>query len=258
MRYTELFNDQTMFFQPKDSQGHFSEGFDPIAWKNGFTEASAWQYRFDVPHDVEGLNKLFNGNLCGKIGEMMQKTSGEYFHVGGYGSVIHEMQEAQSLQQEFGLYAHSNQPVHHILWIAKKAGCNNIGDEYLRKVMRKLYTKRGWSGDEDNGEMASWYVLASLGVFQLEGAKDEMVLGSPSVVKATVELPGQRALTVLTENQSDENVYVQKVTWEPIGGAKREIPDNLLKYTEMMKGGTLTFTMGSSPRAQGGSPKQVE
>jgi len=255
-RYQSLFNGQTMFFQPKDSQGHFSGRFDPIAWKNGFTEASAWQYRFDVPHDVEGLNKLFNGNLCGKIGEMMKQTSGEYFHVGGYGSVIHEMREAQSLQQEFGLYAHSNQPVHHILWIAKKAGCNDIADQYLRKVMRLLYTTQGWSGDEDNGEMASWYVLGSLGIFQLEGAKDEMILGSPSVVKGTVDLPNSRVLTVLTEGQSDLNVHVQRVTWEPTGGALREVPDSLLKYTELMKGGVLTFKMGSSPKIQPASPAE--
>jgi len=253
--YKQLFNKETMFFQPKDATGRFKGMFDPIEWRNGFTEGSAWQYRFDVPQDVEGLNLLFNGNLCGKIGEMMQTTSGEYFHVGGYGQVIHEMREAQALQKDFGLYAHSNQPVHHILWIAKKAGCNNIGDQYLRKVMRKLYTPKGWSGDEDNGEMASWYVLAALGVFQLEGAKDELVLGSPSLVTGTVELPHGKSFKMKTQDQSDKNVYVQKVTWEPSKGAKREISDNLLKYTELMQGGQLTFYMGSSPSPQQGPTK---
>merc|ERR1719512_716369 len=133
---------------------------------------------------------------------MMHKTRGDLFHVGGYGSVIHEMREAKAIQGDFGLYAHSNQPVHHVLWIAKKAGCNDIGDLYLRKVMRKLYTPKGWSGDEDNGEMASWYVLAALGIFQLEPGKDEMVLGSPSLVQGTVDLPHGQKLTVATENQS--------------------------------------------------------
>jgi len=252
MGYKNLFNRKTMFFQPKDVNGNFDRHFDPIAWRQGFTEGSAWQYRFDVPHDVEGLNKLFDGNLCGKIGEMMHKTSGEYFHVGGYGQVIHEMREAQAIQKDFGMYAHSNQPVHHILWIAKKAGCNGIGDQYLRKVMRKLYTRKGWSGDEDNGEMASWYVLAALGIFQLQGAKDELVLGSPSVVKGTVDLPKGKLLTVATEDQSDDNVYVQKVTWEPSSGTKREISNNVVKYTELMQGGVLTFSMGSLPKPQQG------
>jgi len=237
-----------MFFQPKQASGEFEPAFDPIAWRNGFTEASAWQYRFDVPHDVDGLKLLFDGQLCGKIGEMMHKTSGEYFHTGGYGFVIHEMQEARAIQKDFGMYAHSNQPVHHILWIAKKAGCNDIGDQYLRKVMQKLYTKRGWSGDEDNGEMASWYVLAALGIFQLQGAKDELVLGSPSVVKATVDLPRGKLLKVAAENQSNDNVFVHKVSWEPVDGAKRDILDNVIRYTELMQGGNLTFFMGASPR----------
>merc|ERR1712012_1245463 len=73
-RFGVIFNNDTKFFQPKDYHGKFEEDFDPIAWKNGFTEASAWQYRFDVPQDVEGLNKLFDGNLCGAIHNMMSKT----------------------------------------------------------------------------------------------------------------------------------------------------------------------------------------
>merc|ERR1719152_1152751 len=119
----------------------------------------------------------------------MTQTSGRGYDVGGYHQVIHEMEELGKIHRDFGLYAHGNQPVHHILYVAKKAGCNAVADEYLRKVMQKLYTVDGWPGDEDNGEMASWYVLSALGVYQLQGAKDELVLGSPAVKHATVELP---------------------------------------------------------------------
>merc|ERR1711935_446763 len=102
---------------------------------------------------------------------------GPVYRISGYQRVIHEMEEAEALKADFGLYAHSNQPVHQVLWVAKKAGCNEVADAYLRKVMRKLYTLEGWPGDEDNGEMGAWYVLSALGIFQLEGAKDELVLG---------------------------------------------------------------------------------
>ena len=74
--------------QPKDSSGNFEAGFDTISWKTSLTEASPWQYCFDVPHDVNGLDQLFEGNLCGKIGEIMQKTSGEYIHLGNHRQVI--------------------------------------------------------------------------------------------------------------------------------------------------------------------------
>merc|ERR1719491_2419291 len=115
---------------------------------------------------------------------MLEYTWGVSYTVGGYGEVIHEMREAAATQPDFGYYNHGNQPVHHILWVAKKAGCTALADKYLRKVLSKLYTVEGYAGDEDNGEMAAWYVLAALGFYQLEGAKDELILGSPAVVGA--------------------------------------------------------------------------
>jgi len=159
------------------------------------------------------------------------------------------MRELSAIQHEFGLYAHGNQPVHHILYVAKRAGCNDVADKYLRKVTQDLYTIDGWAGDEDNGEMASWYVLSALGVYQLEGAKDEVVLGSPAVKHAVLKLPDKKNLTIATEDQATDHVYVQSVTWLPEGGETRTITDNVLKFTELMHGGKLTFTMGPSPKS---------
>merc|ERR1712194_396498 len=247
LRWPVLFNNETKFFQPKGIDGNFDEGFDPLAWRRGFTEGGAWQQRFDVPHDVSGLAERFEGGLCDAIREMLTKTTGDAFHVGGYWYVIHEMEEAKATQPEFGLYNHGNQPVHQVLWLAKKAGCHELADKYLRKVMSTLYTVHGWAGDEDNGEMAAWYVLSSLGIFQLEGAKDELVLGSPAVVRATVALPAGKKLQIETENQAESHVYVQKVQWTATGCTPREIKDSTLKYTELMGGGELTFTLGPQP-----------
>merc|ERR1719387_1880784 len=131
----------------------------------------------------------------------MTARSGEAFRPGSYGWSIHEMTELEAIQKDFGLYSHNNQPAHEVLWIAKKAGCDEVADKYLRQVMQKLYTEDGWSGDEDNGEMASWYILSALGLYSLEGAKDEMVLGSPSIKHATVKLTNNKVLTVDTKNQ---------------------------------------------------------
>jgi predicted alpha-1,2-mannosidase len=247
-RYDVIFNNSTKFFQPKDSQGNFLDDFNPISWGNGFTEAGAWQYRFYLPHDVEGLEKLYHGKLCQNIQAMMTHVSGQAYDVGSYGNDIHEMMELAAIHQDFGLYAHNNQPVHHVLYVAKKAGCNSVADKYLRKVMNKLYTTNGWAGDEDNGEMASWYVLSALGIYSLEGAKDEIVLGSPAVKHASVQLPNNKVVQVETEDQSDHNVYVQSVTWTPIGGSSRVIAKNVMRFTELMRGGKLLFRMGPSPK----------
>jgi predicted alpha-1,2-mannosidase len=274
MNYTKLFDKHSMFFRPKvsissgfleteaedisyetnglrDTTHAFEANFDPLSWGGSFTEAGAWQYRFYVPFDVEGLGKLYQGSMCDKVKEMLTDTSGEGFHTGGYGRVIHEMSEMGATQSRFGLYAHNNQPSHHILWVAKKAGCNSLADKYLRKVMSELYTTNGWSGDEDNGEMASWYVLSALGLYSLEGAKDEMVVGSPAVVSATVQLPKKRILKVTTTGQSGTNFFVQSVTWTPAGQAKpRVLTGNVIKYTDLMAGGNLHFNLGAAPKAE--------
>merc|ERR1712048_835812 len=100
------------------------------------------------------------------------------------------------------------------------------------------YTLRGYSGDEDNGEMAAWYVLSALGLYQLENAADELVVGSPAVVSATLQLPGGRTLHVTTEGRSR---FVQSVTWTPINGEARVIEGNALRFTEVMAGGNLHF-----------------
>lgn len=248
--YPVLFNSASKFFQPKDRFGEFVSDFNPLSWGNGFTEAGAWQYRFYLPYDVEGLEKLYNGKqgLCRNIESMMMATSGQSYDVGSYGDDIHEMRELAAIHDSFGLYAHGNQPVHHVLYVAKKSGCNNVADKYLRKVMSELYTTHGWAGDEDNGEMASWYILSALGVYSLEGAKDEIVLGSPAIKHASVQLGNKKVLTVEAENQGESNVYVQSVVWTPEGGSPRTITSNVMKFTEIMAGGKLSFTMGSSPK----------
>lgn len=258
-RYDTLFNKATHFFQPKDSSGTFDYDFDPLAWGNGFTEGGAWQYRFYLPQDIDGLEKLYGGKdrLCTFIETMMEETSSDPYHVGSYGWAIHEMREAAAIQEDFGLYAHNNQPVHHVLYVAKRAGCNAVADKYLRKTMQKLYTTHGWTGDEDNGEMASWYVLSALGVYSLESAKDEMVLGSPAIKQASVQLPHGRMLDVRTDHQSADNVHVQSVTWTPVGGSSRTVANNVIKFTELMDGGELRFTMGPLPK-EASAPHQQQ
>jgi len=243
-----LFSNETEFFVPKGPDGQFDPRFDPLAWRNGYTEGNAWHSRFDVPHDVEALNTLYGGKLCEAIRGMMTYSTGDLFHEGGYGRVTKEMNESALVAADgFGQYAHSNQPVHHVLYIAKKAGCNELGDKYLRKVMQKLYTLKGWIGDEDNGEMGAWYTLSALGIYQMEGGKDEVILGSPAVVSATLDLPHGKTLSIKTEGQSEENVYVQSIKWAPSSGEAREVSNNLLKFTELMAGGSLSFVLGSSP-----------
>jgi predicted alpha-1,2-mannosidase len=246
-RYDVLFNQGSHFFQPKSRSGEFKAPFDPIAWRNGFTEGAPWHYRFYVPHDVPGLQRLMGGKLCKYVEDMLTATDGPNFRIGGYWGVTHEMQEAAAIQKRFGLYAHSNQAVHDTLWIAKKAGCHSVADKYLRRTMAELYQLKGYAGDEDNGEMSAWYVLSALGFYQLEPGSSAYVLGSPAVRQAKIRFSNGRTLVIMTQNQSIENVYVTSILWTAPDGRVRKITDNSILHEDLIGGGNLSFVMSPTP-----------
>merc|ERR1712217_564963 len=101
----------------------------------------------------------------------------------------------------------------------------------------------GFPGDEDNGSMGAWFIMNMLGIYPLSPASGNYVVGSPMFAKVTVHLLGaSKPLTISATNQSPENVYVQSLTWndEPVRGVE-------MKYSDLMAGGTLQFTMGPQP-----------
>ncbi|CAJ1354722.1 unnamed protein product [Effrenium voratum] len=150
------------------------------------------------------------------------------------------MSEAASLG--FGQYAHNNQPVHHVLYVAALGGCRAFAQKTLRRVMKAAYTQDGWSGDEDTGEMSSWYVLSSLGLYSLVPGSDDLVLGSPEVKRARLVVPGRPELEIQAPENSEDHVYVQGVQ---LNGKALEaaVPYSLLAKS----GGRLEFTMSTAP-----------
>jgi predicted alpha-1,2-mannosidase len=240
--YVKLFDKKLQYFRKRSARGWDGE-LDPISWGDGFTEASASQYRFYVPHDVKGLAKLYGGtdHLCQRIEETLQPHDPSY-EPGSYGGTIHEMAEGDALNPQTGLYGHNNQPSHHILWVAASAGCSDLAQKYLRRVTAQFYTIDGWTGDEDNGEMSSWYVLSALGIYSLLPGSDELILGSPEVLKATITVPERPTLTVLADGNSEESVYVRKVDWRD-----SVVSGHSVRYTDLAKGGVLRFDMSDTP-----------
>ena len=162
--YKNLFDKETGFIRPKDSQGNFKSDFDPYSWGQDYTEGSAWQTSLFVPHDIDGLAKLMGGKKA--LLERLDKTleAKPKYRVGGYGCEIHEMTEMA--QADFGQVAISNQPSFHIpymyAYLGKKEKARRlIGD------LCCLFTENTFPGDEDNGSMSAWYILAKLGKYSL-------------------------------------------------------------------------------------------
>ena len=164
--YKNIFDKETGFMRPRKSNGEFDSDFDPIKWGGGYTESSAYQASMFVPHDIGGLCELHGGreNLIKRLDELINKEP--LYRVNTYGGEIHEMTEMA--QADLGQFAISNQPSFHIPYIYGYLSEKERCEEIVKKSLDSYFDSEvGFPGDEDNGSMASWYILSSLGTYEL-------------------------------------------------------------------------------------------
>lgn len=182
--YKALLDPETRFMRPKNTDGSFKEPFDPLAWDNDYTESSAWQATFAVPHDLKGLAECMGGDdkLLQQLDALFaEKGMGK---VGNRGFEIHEMTELNA--EDFGQCAINNQPSFHIPYIYALFGQSEKTIHWVDRMCNEEFraTPDGFPGDEDNGAMASWYVLSRLGMYPMCPA-DNTWVKIPAKVKGT-------------------------------------------------------------------------
>lgn len=237
--WKELFDPDTKFLRGKTADGKFLEPFDPIRWGDPYVEGSAWQHRFDVPHNPEGLMNAMGGAEPFARELELMLTQQPAFHVGFYGREIHEMSEMAAVP--FGQYAHGNQPVHHVLTLFSIAGRRDRMQYWVRRVLTELYTPDNFAGDEDTGSMSAWFLFHSMGLYPLCPGRPEYVLGSPLFDRVTLRPQGGAHTVIESEHNSVTNVFVQKVL---VNGKLHE--GTMLPHEILTKGEThITFDMGS-------------
>ncbi len=173
--YKNLFDTQTGFMRGKYSDGTFSDSFDPYDWGGDYTEGSAWQSSFAVPHDFEGLAELYGGKdkLIAKLDELFAAKPD--YNIGGYNVEIHEMTEMAAV--DFGQCAISNQPSFHIPYIYAELGETEKTEYWVKRLCEEAFsfTDDGFPGDEDNGATASWYILSTLGIYDICPGKNKYI-----------------------------------------------------------------------------------
>jgi predicted alpha-1,2-mannosidase len=228
LNYRNVFDCDVGFMRGRHSDGTFVEPFDEFAWGGPYVEGSAWQCGWAVPHDPKGLIELMGGKktFLDKLDKMLSLPP--TFHVGAYGEEIHEMTEMAAVN--FGQYAHSNQPVHHLLYLFAVAGRPDKTQYWVRRVLQDLYGA--------DGEMASWFVLSALGIYPLCPGVPSYVLGSPMVKEATVLLHSSKKLKILAKNNSQENLYVYNIKHNDC-----KIDDVQISHEDLVSGGVLQFEM---------------
>ena len=143
-----------------------------------------------------------------------------------------------------GMYAHGNEPSHHVAYMYVYAGQHWKTAEKVRQVMQQLYTAHpeGLAGNEDCGAMSSWYVMSAMGFYPVSPASGVYVLGSPILKAYTINLPDQKKFEVTTINNSYTNMYIQSII---LNG--KPYSKSYIKHADIVAGGKMVITMGSKP-----------
>ncbi len=241
--YAEYFDPSTQFMRPKLDNGSFRAPFSPFKsiheWGD-YTEGNAWQYTWLVPHDVEGLIKLF-----GSEDAFSTKLDSLFTVQGDLGE-----NASPDISGLIGQYAHGNEPGHHTTYLYAYVGQQWKTAAKVRNILKTMYTDKpdGLCGNEDCGQMSAWYVLSSLGFYPVNPANSAFVFGSPAFDEATISLPGEKTFTVKAINNSDENIYIQSAV---LNG--KPYTRSFITYKDIMAGGQLELTMGNQPNEQFGA-----
>ena len=234
--YRHFFDPETRFMRGLDSKGGFRTPFNPFASthrEDDYCEGNAWQYTWLVPHDVEGLIGCFGGK------EAFVEKLDSLFTV----SSVLEGAASPDISGLIGQYAHGNEPSHHVVYLYTMIGQPAKTADKVREILTTLYHDQpdGLSGNEDVGQMSAWYVLSSLGFYQVEPAGGRYFFGSPLFDKAELRVR-DGVFTVIAHNNSAADKYIQRVKLNGKPYAKPYIG-----FEEIAAGGTLEFEMGPDP-----------
>ncbi|HJD93073.1 MULTISPECIES: GH92 family glycosyl hydrolase [Bacteroides] len=236
--FKSYFDKSIGFMRGIDSKGNFRPGeLDPYHSKHredDYTEGNAWHYRWLVPQNVNGLVDLMGGE------DVFIQNLDTLFLL----STELSGDASPDISGLIGQYVQGNEPSHHILYMYPYVGQQWKTAQRVREVLTTLYfdAPAGLSGNEDCGQMSAWYMLSALGFYQVEPAGGRYIFGSPIVDKATLNVGNGNVFTILANNNSKENIYIQSVT---LNG--QPYTKSFIEFDDIAAGGELVFEMGNTP-----------
>ncbi len=217
-----------------DSNGKWRTPFDPYRSEHrsdDYCEGNAWQWTWFVPHKIDtfitmqGGPKAFTEKLD-KFFAAPSRLTGEDI--------------SPDISGLIGQYAHGNEPCHHIPYLYNYAGQPKRTQEICDSILHTLYaaTPDGLAGNEDCGQMSAWYVLSSIGLYQVCPGKPQWTIGRPLFSRAVISLPGGKTFTVIAEGNSRTAKYVRRME---LNG--KQLKEPFIDHSDIMRGGILRLSM---------------
>ena len=245
--WERIYNTETNLIQPKYKDGRFIDNFDPMQVWRGFQEGNAYQYTFYVPHDAKSLiAKMGTEEFTQRLDSIFIISQDKIF---SGGTTIDAFAGLQTY------YNQGNQPCLHIPWLFYQAERPSLSQKWVRAILDEFYGTDGIHGygygqDEDQGQLGAWYVISSIGLFDVVGLANEnatFAVGSPLFDKVTIQLnkeyyPGD-TFVITCKNNSKTNIYVQdyRLSGEPL-----HTP--FIPFKEVVKGGELDLDMSNTAK----------
>jgi len=232
--WENIFNTTSGYAQPRNADGSWVQGFSATS-ENGFLEGDSAQYSWMVPFDLSGL-----------FGQM-----------GGDSAVVNRLDTFFMMLNDGPVSPYAwmgNEPSVEIPWEYDFAQAPSLTQDVVRLIQTQLWsnTPGGMPGNDDGGEMSSWYVFASMGIYPEIPGVAGFVIGSPFFTSMTLELSGGHVLQIDAPAASNAQPYVQGLDVNGVPTTSLWLPWDAVKG-----GATLDFALGSYPSSWGSSPQDA-
>ncbi len=231
--YKNLFDAQTGFMRPRNSDGTWKSPFNPShvghseSVGGDYTEGNAWQYTWHVQHAIPELIDMMGGK-----DKFLTKLDSLF--------TVELKTDQADVTGLIGQYAHGNEPSHHVAYLYTMAGKPERTQELIREIFDRYYKPQpdGLSGNDDCGQMSAWYMLSAMGFYPVDPVSGNYVFGAPQMPKIVMKLQNGKTFTVIAQGISKDNKYVKSIT---LNG--KPYDKNYITHEDIMQGGTLVFDM---------------
>lgn len=236
--YKQLYDPSTGFLRGRIHGGWFSP-FDPSEVNFNYTEANGWQYTLFAPQDIQGLIKLMGGNKAFEA--MLDKMFTTESNLSGRHQV--------DITGLIGQYAHGNEPSHHVAYLYNYIHKPWKTQQRVHEILYNLYQNApdGLSGNEDCGQMSSWYNLSAMGFYSVTPGSAFYSIGTPIFSKITLNLENGKQFIIKANGLNKNNLYIQSASLNGLSYNK-----TYLQHQDIINGGELVFEMGHTPNQKWG------
>ncbi|MEZ4890495.1 MAG: GH92 family glycosyl hydrolase [Crocinitomicaceae bacterium] len=234
--FVNIFDPQTGFMRARNG-GIWTSPFKPEEVNFNYTEANSWQYSLYAPHAIPVLTELLGGK------EALEKWLNALFAAKSDLAGNHQV----DITGLIGQYAHGNEPSHHMAYLYNYTNSPEKTAIIVDSILFHYYHNApdGLSGNEDCGQMSSWYTFSALGLYPVSPGSALYDFGRPIFNSAELRYEDGRMTRITVKNNTPKNKFIQQILVNGQPYSKRYIA-----HWDLVSAKTLEFVMGPFPSTE--------